>query len=182
MGWWLSTYLWHARQTSIIHPPLTYLCMLHQQQWPLMYSQKSADNYILIHQKAFTWISVMIEKTLMYYEVRPIRNGQDFAALDFLFTGITSIEGMERALIFSNWVEDSQLGWQRLRELLPTHLWSYVGFLHSRRAEGAKIDELAKYKRGETRILWLTEIGAMVHLSLFACWDDLSWYKYFPRV
>ena len=37
-----------------------------------------------------------------YYEVRPIRNGQDFAALDFLFTGITSIEGMERALIFSN--------------------------------------------------------------------------------
>ena len=44
----------------------------------------------------------MIEKTLMYYEVRPIRNGQDFAALDFLFTGITSIEGMERALIFSN--------------------------------------------------------------------------------
>ena len=110
----------------------------------------------------------------IYHEVRPIRNGQDFAALDFLFTGITSVEEMERALIFVNRVEDSQLGWQRSRELLPTHLRSYIGFLHSRRAEGAKTDELAKYKRGETKILWLTEIGAMVRLSPFGCWDDPS--------
>ena len=98
-------------------------------------------------------------------EVRLIRNGHDYAAIDFLFASVTKLEDMERTLIFVNRVEDSQLGWQHSCRLLPTHLQSYVRFLHLRRADSAKVEELAKFQRDKGRILWLTEIGAMVSYS-----------------
>ena len=68
----------------------------------------------------------------IYQEVRLIRNSTDFSALAFLFDGVTEVKQLERALIFVNKVSDAQLGWQWSQERLPTHLRSYIGFLHAR--------------------------------------------------
>ncbi|KIJ61474.1 hypothetical protein HYDPIDRAFT_31340 [Hydnomerulius pinastri MD-312] len=97
----------------------------------------------------------------IYQEVSFIRNRTDFTAVDFLFEGLTHVDEMERALIFVNRVVDSQLGWQRAYGLLPPHLRQHVGFLNALRSERSKVSELDLFRRGERRILWVTEVGGM---------------------
>lgn len=111
---------------------------------------------------SFFYLNLGNNRKNIYQEVQIIRNAQDFSALDFLFRGINCVDEMECAMIFINQVEDAQLRWQCLHQLLPTHLQQYVGFLHFQRSEGLKATELESLCNGAQRILWMTEIGGMV--------------------
>lgn len=89
----------------------------------------------------------------IYQEVSFIRNRTNFAAVDFLFEGVTHVDEMECALIFVNQVmSHSQSGWQRAYKILPPHLRRHVGFLNSLRSERSKVSELELFRQGEWRI------------------------------
>jgi superfamily II DNA/RNA helicase len=88
--------------------------------------------------------------------------------MDFLFEDVTAVEELEHALLFVNQVVDAQLGWQCSRMLLPPDLRAYMGFLHSRRSERSKVEELERFRTGERRVLWVTEIGGMVWATRLA--------------
>ncbi|KAF8141803.1 P-loop containing nucleoside triphosphate hydrolase protein [Boletus edulis] len=97
----------------------------------------------------------------IYQEVHLIRNAHNFSCVDFLFESITAAEDLERTLLFVNQVIDAQLGWQHSHRLLPPHLQLCVGFLHSRRSDASKVEELELFRTGKRRVLWVTEIGGM---------------------
>ncbi|KIJ08729.1 hypothetical protein PAXINDRAFT_88443 [Paxillus involutus ATCC 200175] len=105
--------------------------------------------------------SAMMTLDILSEEVSFIRNRTNFAAVDFLFEGVTHVDEMECALIFINRVMDSQSGWQRAYKILPPHLRRHVGFLNSLRSERSKVSELELFRQGERRILWVTEVGGM---------------------
>jgi hypothetical protein len=98
-------------------------------------------------------------RTNIYLEVRQIRNAYDFGCMDFLFEDIMAVEELEHALLFVNQVVDAQLGWQRSRMLLPPDLQAYVGFLHSRRSERSKVEELERFRTGKRRVLSLAALS-----------------------
>ncbi|KAF8545862.1 P-loop containing nucleoside triphosphate hydrolase protein, partial [Imleria badia] len=50
---------------------------------------------------------------------------------------------------------------QHSRKLLPPSLREYVGFLHSRRSDCSKVEELERFQTGKRQVLWVTEIGGM---------------------
>ena len=115
-----------------------------------------------IRSSTFFHLNLGNNRQNIYQEVRLIRNSTDFSALAFLFDGVMEVKQLERALIFINKVSNAQLGWQWSQERLPTHLRSYIRFLHARRSEHSKHDELEYFRHGKRHVLWVTEIGGMV--------------------
>ena len=99
-----------------------------------MMSDVVSEVYRLLHINSTQtfYLNLGNDRLNICQEVWLIRNRHNYAAIDFLFASVTKLEDMECTLIFVNWVEDSQLGWQHSCRLLPAHLQSYVGFLHSR--------------------------------------------------
>ena len=95
-------------------------------------------------------------------EMRIIRNATDFSALDFIVEGAQTPDELPRTLIFVNKIDDTQLAWKRLQEILPVHLRSQVSFLNSRRTRRARQHVLNSYREGHTRVMVVTEIGGMV--------------------
>ncbi|KAH7917095.1 P-loop containing nucleoside triphosphate hydrolase protein [Leucogyrophana mollusca] len=94
-------------------------------------------------------------------EARIIPNASDFSALDFLVKDVRVAEDIPRTLVFVNKVIDTQLGWRRMQDILPEPLRHCVDFLHSRWTARSKKEVLEQFRKGELRLLFVTEIGGM---------------------
>ncbi|KAL1754058.1 P-loop containing nucleoside triphosphate hydrolase protein [Schizophyllum commune] len=94
--------------------------------------------------------------------VHEVRSGHDYEALKALLPlSASGPDEMNKTIIFVNDVTGSQRVCREVRKLLPAHLRKYVGYVHARRASGAKHRIMRRFRKNKIKILVATEAAGM---------------------
>ncbi|KAI0629149.1 P-loop containing nucleoside triphosphate hydrolase protein [Trametes polyzona] len=94
-------------------------------------------------------------------EVRFMRSGSDYEALDFIVRGASEAKDIPRTIVFVNEIFKCHAAVHRLRQVVGSALGECIGFLHALREESAKHDSWVKFQRGDVRVWVATEAAAM---------------------
>lgn len=95
--------------------------------------------------------------------VQEINGSDDYEALrPLLAHDVTSHEDLEKAIVFTNSVNTTQMTCKKVRQFYPKHLRKYVDYLHSLRTPSAKRRVMRCFRSGKIMILIATEAAGMV--------------------
>ncbi len=95
-------------------------------------------------------------------EMRLMKSGSDYAALDFIVAGAQEVEDIPRTVVFVNAIPKCHAAAHRLREVAGPSLRDQVGILHAKRGTLSREDAWETFKQGKVRVLVATEAAGMV--------------------
>ncbi|KAI9069772.1 P-loop containing nucleoside triphosphate hydrolase protein, partial [Trametes sanguinea] len=94
-------------------------------------------------------------------EMRFMKSGSDYSALDFIVKGVKEAKDIPRTLVFVDEIHKCHAVTHRLRGIAGEHLRDYVKFYHAQRVQSAKDDVLELFRNGQVRVLIATEAAGM---------------------
>jgi len=106
------------------------------------------------------------------YSAIPIDSSSDYDALRAHLCRTpnpTCREDIKKSALFGNTVMGVQVTTRKIREWLPNHLKSCVGYVYSIRTSGARRRVMERFRKGEILILVCTESAGMVRFHLRLC-------------
>ncbi|KAI0630350.1 P-loop containing nucleoside triphosphate hydrolase protein [Trametes polyzona] len=118
-------------------------------------------NGLCIRQSRCFHLNLGNDRANIKQEVRFMRSGSDYEALDFIVQGAVEAGDLPRTVVFVNKIFKCHAVVHRLRQVAGEKLGPYIGYLHALREERAKQDSWEQFRDGKVRIWVATEAAAM---------------------